>query len=724
MEELRINLENCYGIKKLEAKFSFSRSNAVAIYAPNGSMKSSFAQTFQDIADAEESRDRIFPDRKTIRSVTDEAGDELLAESVVVIKPYDEVLGHTEETSMLLVDTKLRSEYEALHKDIEQSKALLITALKEQSGSKRNIESEVSATFTSTEDEFYVALVRIQDELKNQTEAPFADFQYDTVFDEKVLNFLNTKDFKDAVKEYVERYNELLDESTYFQRGVFTHHNASTIAKNLADNGFFDAHHQVRLHGDEEKEIATKDELEQLIEEDRSKISDDEDLRRKFADIEKQLNRNVNMRAFYAYIQENDFLLPHLSNPKKLKEDVWKSYLFEKFDLYTDLVSKHLRAEARKREIEKLAADQRTEWEEVIRIFNQRFFVPFTLVAANRTAVVLGRDSLLTLEFVFDDGADHAPIKKNQLLQVLSTGEKKALYILNIIFEVEVRRKTEKQTLFVVDDIADSFDYKNKYAIIEYLREISETDQFKQIVLTHNFDFYRTVNSRFIPYSNCFMAARADGTLSLHKAEGIKNIFVNDWKPAFFTDSKKKIASIPFIRNLVEYTKGDADPLYSTLTSLLHVKADSDAIKIGDLDDIYNAVFGDDQTSDDSDVAVADLISSAADECLEEGDGANFEHKIVLAIATRLAAERFMKDRINDPGFVDAIESNQTAALLRRFCELEQSTDAEKDTLQRVVLMTPENIHLNSFMYEPILDMSDEHLRRLYREVNELQAAV
>ena len=34
--------------------------------------------------------------------------------------------------------------------------------------------------------------------------------------------------------------------------------------------------------------------------------------------------------------------------------------------------------------------------------------------------------------------------------------------------------------------------------------------------------------------------------------------------------------------------------------------------------------------------------------------------------------------------------------------------------------MTPENMHLNSFMYEPILDMSDKHLRRLYEEVRDL----
>jgi hypothetical protein len=34
--------------------------------------------------------------------------------------------------------------------------------------------------------------------------------------------------------------------------------------------------------------------------------------------------------------------------------------------------------------------------------------------------------------------------------------------------------------------------------------------------------------------------------------------------------------------------------------------------------------------------------------------------------------------------------------------------------------MTPENIHLNSFMYEPILDMGNVHLKELYKRVKEL----
>ncbi len=40
--------------------------------------------------------------------------------------------------------------------------------------------------------------------------------------------------------------------------------------------------------------------------------------------------------------------------------------------------------------------------------------------------------------------------------------------------------------------------------------------------------------------------------------------------------------------------------------------------------------------------------------------------------------------------------------------------------LERVNLMTPENIHLNSFMFEPILDMSPEHLKNLYRDVKQI----
>jgi len=54
---------------------------------------------------------------------------------------------------------------------------------------------------------------------------------------------------------------------------------------------------------------------------------------------------------------------------------------------------------------------------------------------------------------------------------------------------------------------------------------------------------------------------------------------------------------------------------------------------------------------------------------------------------------------------------------LEKFKELFGGDVGNIETIQRVVLMTPENIHLNSFMYEPIVDMSDEHLKKLYQDV-------
>ena len=275
MNKLSIDLENCYGIKKLQTQFDFSQQKAYLIYAPNGAMKSSLAQTFKDVAEATTSKDRIFPARVCSRKITDENGIDLPKESIHVVPPYDEVFGHTEKTSTLLVDTKLRKEYEQLHIEIDKSKDMFLKALKEQSGSKKDLEKEISSTFTKSDDEFYRALIRVKDEVLAQEDAPFADIHYDTIFDEKVLSFLGTKDFKTAIEDYVKKYNELLAASTYFKKGTFTYYNAATVAKSLADNGFFNAKHTVSLNADEKLEITSQKQLEELIAKEKEGITKD-----------------------------------------------------------------------------------------------------------------------------------------------------------------------------------------------------------------------------------------------------------------------------------------------------------------------------------------------------------------------------------------------------------------------------------------------------------------
>ena len=86
MNTLTIDLENCYGIKKLITTLDFSAATAVAVYAPNGSMKTSLAKTFDDIANGVDSKDRIFPARPCKRVVKDENGADLPKDSVLVIR--------------------------------------------------------------------------------------------------------------------------------------------------------------------------------------------------------------------------------------------------------------------------------------------------------------------------------------------------------------------------------------------------------------------------------------------------------------------------------------------------------------------------------------------------------------------------------------------------------------------------------------------------------------
>ena len=208
MKTLKIHLENCYGIKKLNSEFDFTKHKVVAIYAPNGAMKTSFAHTFNDLVDGIASKDRIFPGRASVREITDESNVALGREKVFVIRPYDGGLGHTEKTSTLLVNAVLRKEYEELHAVIEISKDTFLKSIQELSGSKKDLEKEISSAFMKRDNEFDKALFRVEKEILDQKDAPYSDIAYDQIFDDKVLTFLKTKDIKTAITEYIDKYNE------------------------------------------------------------------------------------------------------------------------------------------------------------------------------------------------------------------------------------------------------------------------------------------------------------------------------------------------------------------------------------------------------------------------------------------------------------------------------------------------------------------------------------
>ena len=137
----------------------------------------------------------------------------------MVVLPYDEDLSVSEQTSTLLLDTRLKNEYVNLLRETDDAKSKLLAAIRQHSQTKKNMEIEISSAIMPSANAFDAALIRVKREVEELRDTAFSEIQYDTLFNDKVLNALNTKHLKDAIEDYAQRYNELLSASTYFKKG-------------------------------------------------------------------------------------------------------------------------------------------------------------------------------------------------------------------------------------------------------------------------------------------------------------------------------------------------------------------------------------------------------------------------------------------------------------------------------------------------------------------------
>jgi hypothetical protein len=720
MDSVKVDLENCYGIKALHHEFDFSAKPAWAIYAPNGVMKSSLAESFHDAAAEKDSEDRIFPQRPAVRSIKDEKGAEIEGERVLVVRSYDAEYGLTEKHCTLLVSAELRRESEQLEARVDAAKDAFVNAIGALADSKRDFAQEISIAVTRRKNQFEDAVLGLQPLVERQPDAPYADVKYEIVFHEKVVKALEDADLMASIEEFIGLYNKLLAASNYFRKGTFDYYNAGQIATTLKNQGFFGADHTVNLYASGVAvEVKDEKQLLKIIEDEKSEILNNPELQKKFDKVQKKLNANSDLRDFCHYLQDNVAILSKMDNIEAFRQDVLRSYIKSNEDSFKNLINTIREVDQRRKAIIEEARRQTTEWDKVLEEFNERFHVPFELMASNKFPVMLGQEDKPILSFKYHDETGETDISEGALLKVLSMGERRALYLINVIFEVRRRMKDHVETLVVVDDIADSFDYNNKYAIIQYLQDITKDRRMKIIIMTHNFDFFRTVESRFVDYPNCLMATRDENGITLSPATGIRNV-TSDWKKNFFKDSRKQIASIPFLRNIVEMTVGKNDARFLRLTSMLHLKDDTPSITVGDLDDIFNSLCEPKGASVDPSRKVIDLILAEADAALATAGAVTLETKIVLAIGIRLTAEAYVIKKINDAAFVSGISKHQTRKLIERFREQFPQEHAALRALDRVELMTPENIHVNAFMYEPIIDMGEGQLRKLYADVKVL----
>lgn len=718
MNKLKVSLKNCYGIQSLDYEFDFkaseSRVKAYAIYAPNGLMKTSFSRTFETLAKGELPKEERY--NRISTHVVESDDNAITKEMIYVLKSEIDISSDSPAITNILVNPDNKARYDELLVDLDKLKNKLIGSLQKTSKVKKtDIEKTIIHDWDKAD--FTTCIETIK---ATTTEDDLSPYEYATIFDPKAIEVLRSQEFISKANEFNERYQELFNQTgTIYQRGVFNPAKAETSFTTLDKQGFFAGGHRVHLRGEAASfDKATLDQRLQVI---HAKIDGDEELKK----LRASLAKNAQAQALTDLIEslsptQVEFILEKLqtSNQAQFRKDLWSYYIQNNTDATAYLES----YDASKAEIERIEADAAQaapRWSEAVGLFNDRFVdMPFTLSVANQAQAVLGKEKA-KLKFTFKDGADTVEWSRSEI-KTLSQGEKRALYLLNFIFEVEARKLANQETLFIIDDVADSFDYKNKHAIVQYLDDLSNVGSFHQVILTHNFDFFRTLANNFVHRDRCLMANRDGGAISLEKAEGIKNYFIGKWKNKVASNDCILCATIPFTRNLIEYTKGETDSDYLKLTSLLHWKDDTDGITVGNYLDIYNRLFGSSYKTDDNRPVKTLLFERSNNICTRsQHDGLNLEDKVLLSMAIRLQAEVFLTNELRRLKGVENFwceSKNQFGSLVKEYTYLAPSAPALR-TLEKISITVSSNIHLNSFMYEPILDLTIDHLINLYTDV-------
>lgn len=559
-----------------------------------------------------------------------------------------------------------------------------------------------------------------------------ADISYSSIFDSTVLKKIETEEFQNSIKNFVDESDRVYNSFDFLEKGNLTFPKLKDLRKALEKDSFFVKNNQLVLAGIEQ-------------------IPDVMVLGKKIDEIDKSIKKIPELKVIEAMltdakgmilkdiIETHPEIVPYLSKEKlpALKKSLWLSYINNNLVLFEDL---RMKFKALSAAIDSIDLDD-TPWKNALDIFNKRFTVPFKMKVSNLKGAIIG-ESVPQIEFTFSKGGKTRTIDRSKLeeLDTLSQGEKRALYLLNIIFDLERIKETGIETLIIIDDIADSFDYKNKYAIIEYLYELSQNDKNKMLILSHNYDFYRTISSRISVNRKCRLFADNDDDGIQFIQEKYQKQPFEYWKTK--PNQKFVLALIPFVRNIIEFGKErkvsaqDEQADFLLLTALLHEKDNTSEITFADLLALYSEYIA--VNTFENDISLNDgVVQTLYNVCNQIIDcDVDLENKILLAMAIRHKAEAFMISKLKnysgqlmwnrnrDSGdtieflnYIDA-KGNQTRELMNGYIQIGDESTIK--IMSEVNLMTPENIHLNSFMYEPILDMDIVELLHLYEQVRTL----
>ena len=646
-----------------------------------------------------------------------------------MIQSFDEKFeSPSDSVSTILADDTIRQSYEAIITSHKNEITRITTNLSAMSGiSAKDIQSYLQMDFSLGDDTDWFEIIDAVAEYFSKFEyvPELKDVQYSVVFNQQTQRVFEKQDFVNDAKAFVEMLSSLIAESKVLS-AQFNDYNITEFGKSLEKNNLFSANHKILMSdGTEVTDYAT---WKKIVDNEFDRIYATPELNTLFSSMGKQFNANEAVRLLKDLIMSNRLIIAHLVDLNLMRKKLWSNYLL---DADIDVAKIKAEFEAHKSEIANLnkqADEQQKHWIKVVDDFKYRFKTPFDVSIQNGVNVVF-KGKPARLVFTYVRGTERKEKSKDELMSLLSVGEKRALYLLQILFDLEKIKSriklSGKKHLIIADDVADSFDYTNKYAIVEYLKELTDNPFIDLLILTHNFDFYRTASSRLeINYDSCFIVQKiSDSELEMkkfaYKSDFFKKGLLSKIQDGKIGDDIEKqkilISSIPFSRNICEYINEDAKVDF--FTSLLHIKNDTMNILIDDLWNVLQALFRTSALKSDtiSKKPVVSVIFEIADAiCASNETGVCLENKIMLSIALRLKAEIFLKGILLANGISLDCSRNQTREWIKRASS--HLNPPQKELLEKTNLITPESIHINAFMYEPLIDVPNWQLIELYQQ--------
>ncbi len=704
MQEIKVDqMENVYGIKKMIV--NVDNSNKLfqdIVYSRNGIFKTSFSTCLYELSNGDEQniKDRITDTPASIKLeiVNDGVPTNSLKNKFIVFsreiyeKHYKKLSDYDKELELLTIEQKDKEYIERLI--VDDTEEPLIELKLKSKGIGLNFEK----TMDLLGDKNLGYLDNVIYVLKSIEEAPTMEItqvNFKKIF-QKSYDFIDNINFKDQVNNYINIVNKRIKEELFDDK--FDENNCLSFLDTIKKEGFLNRDKNRGLII-QNKEYYDFDEVEKLFKEIIKKIAEDP----KVLEINKELLKTIGNSAEANNIKkeiiDNPILVKELSLGKKdiIKIALKNSGIQSKY--WIEILKNTKKELAR---VLNEVKNKKNYFEEAIEIYKKRFHPVFDIELVNRQESMLGLE-MPYIVFKHKSNINYE-LDEDKLYDILSSGEKTTLNIIKFI--VEYISSKESNPIIILDDIVETFDYSNRYAFIEYINDMVK-DGVTLIVLTHNFEFYRTLSSRVSRLRKLVASVDKKGVVYIQKnkniSRNIENILdINNEETLYF--------AIPYLREAKTILQENT----SLLTSCLHYKANTKNIKIKDI----LSFFPRKNLAIDGEKLYLDGLKELADR-MSEFDEYDLAKKTILSICCRVFLEEKIID--NNISIVEEINCNQFAYLKEMYKE--ELNENVVQLMDKIQLATPEFIHVNAFMYEPLVDIDGKYLKEIYEEVINLDSS-